>query len=67
LLGEWFGIAGIGAGKGWVAGGLDCNQLGIGHGLDELVDVIGDGVDLSHGVAKLLKVFLKVVEGLVVT
>ncbi len=63
---RWFGIAGIGAGKGWVAGGRDRNQLGIGCLLDEAVDVIDDDVVLSHGVAKPLNVFLEVVEGLVV-
>jgi len=67
LLGvRWCGIAGSGAGKGWVAGGLDRNQLGIGHLLDDAGDVICDGGDLSRGVAKPLNGFLEVVEVLVV-
>jgi len=67
LLGvRWFCIAGIGVGNGWGAGGRDGNQLCIGCLLDEAVDVISNGVVFSHGVAKLLNVFLKVVEGLVV-
>jgi len=66
LLGvRWFGVAGSGAGKGWVAGGLGRN-LGIGRLLDESGDVIGDGDGLSHGLTKPLNAFLEVVEVLVV-
>ena len=63
---RWFGIAGSGAGKGWVADGLDCNQLGIGRLLDDAGDVIYDGLGLSHGLTKPLNAFLEVVEVLVV-
>jgi len=67
LLGvRWFGVAGSGAGKGWVADGLDCNQLGIGRLLDDAGDVIYDGLGLSHGLTKPLNGFLEVSEGLVV-
>jgi len=58
-------VAGSGAGVDWVAGITD-NQPGIGWWLEDVVDAVKYGVKLSHGVAELLDICLKVTEGLVV-
>jgi len=63
---RWFGMAGSGAGEGWGASVIDGNQPGIGHLLEDVVDAIKYGIELSHGMAKPLNVGLKVVESLVV-
>jgi len=57
-------MAGGGSGEGWGAGSLDGNPPGVGHLLDDVVNVIGDGNKFSHGVAEPLNVGLKAVEGM---
>jgi len=59
-------MARSGAGRGWVAGGIDDNQPVLGCLLEDVVDAVKYGVKLIHGVAKPLEVGLEMIEGFVV-
>jgi len=49
-----------------VSGGVNVDQPGLGHQLDDVVDVVRGCMLHSHGVAKLLDGVLEVVESMVV-
>jgi len=46
---RWFVMAGSGAGKGWVAGGIDGYQPDLSCLLEDVVDAVEYSVKLSHG------------------
>jgi len=62
---RWFGIVVGGAGKAWVADGINGSQPVLICLLEDVVDVAKDGVKLINGLAEPLDVGLKVVEGFV--